>query len=342
MIKFQDIGVRFGDVDAIKHVDLDIAEGEFFTLLGPSGCGKTTALRTLAGFVTPTSGTVHVDGQDVTKLPSDKRGVGMVFQNYALFPTMSVRDNIAFGPTIKRLGRTKTQEQVNRVAEMVELTPAQLDRNVAELSGGQQPRVAIARALALDPRILLLDEPLSNLDAKLREQLRVQLKDLQREVGITTVYVTHDQDEALSMSDRIVVFSAGRVEQVGTPEEIYHRSASPTVCTFIGECSKLGRASAAAIDPTLGDRECYVRLERPRLHRLDEPVTPGCARLTATVTSGSFHGIHTRYTLALPDGTLRCIDTRGLGLAPGDTVGVDLGRDDVLDYTATTDPAGEQ
>ena len=332
MITFDDIGVRFGDVDAISHVNLHVEEGEFFTLLGPSGCGKTTALRTLAGFVTPTSGSVHIDGKDVTRLPSDKRGVGMVFQNYALFPTMSVRENIAFGPSIQRLGRQETSARVAHIAQMVNLTEQQLDRNVSELSGGQQQRVAIARALALQPRILLLDEPLSNLDAKLREQMRVQLKELQREVGITTVYVTHDQDEALSMSDRIAVFSAGHLEQVGTPAEIYHHSASPTVATFIGECSELGPASAAAIDPALAGRQCFVRLERPRLHRPDEPVTVGCVRLPATVRSGSFHGIHFRYRLDLADGTLQAIDTRGLELAPGEQVGVDLSPEDVLAY----------
>ncbi|MBA4101520.1 MAG: ABC transporter ATP-binding protein, partial [Arthrobacter sp.] len=205
MIRLDNIEVSFGDFTAIPSLDLHVLPGEFFTLLGPSGCGKTTALRTLAGFIQPSRGTVHVDGKDVTRLPSDKRQVGMVFQNYALFPSMSVWENIAFGLRVRKEKPADSDRLVRDIARRVELSDEQLSKNVAELSGGQQQRVAVARALVLRPKILLLDEPLSNLDAKLRHQLRQQLKDLQSEFGITTVYVTHDQDEALAMSDRVAV-----------------------------------------------------------------------------------------------------------------------------------------
>ncbi|WP_396134562.1 ABC transporter ATP-binding protein [Cellulomonas sp. ATA003] len=223
MIRYEDIEVTYGDFVAIPQLNLQIEEGEFFTLLGPSGCGKTTALRTLAGFVEPSAGDIYVDGKAVTRLPSDKRRVGMVFQNYALFPSMDVWENIAFGLKVRKVGKSERERLVRDVAHRVDLSETQLEKNLAELSGGQQQRVAIARALVLQPKILLLDEPLSNLDAKLRHQLRGQLKGLQAEFGITTVYVTHDQDEALTMSDRIAVFNTGRVEQVGT----LRRSTTP-------------------------------------------------------------------------------------------------------------------
>jgi iron(III) transport system ATP-binding protein len=229
MIRLDNIEVTFGDFTAIPNLDLHVRPGEFFTLLGPSGCGKTTALRTLAGFIQPARGTVRVDGKDVTRLSSDKRQVGMVFQNYALFPSMSVWENIAFGLRVRKEKTADSDRLVRDIARRVELSDEQLAKNVAELSGGQQQRVAVARALVLRPKILLLDEPLSNLDAKLRHQLRQQLKDLQSEFGITTVYVTHDQDEALAMSDRVAVFNKGVVEQVGTPQEIYDHAATEFV-----------------------------------------------------------------------------------------------------------------
>ena len=239
MIRFENIEVTFGDFTAIPGLNLEVKPGEFFTLLGPSGCGKTTALRTLAGFIEPSAGEVYVDGKAVTRLPSDKRQVGMVFQNYALFPSMSVGENIAFGLRVRKEKPAETDRLVREIAKRVDLSEDQLRKNVAELSGGQQQRVAVARALVLQPKILLLDEPLSNLDAKLRHQLRQQLKDLQSEFGITTVYVTHDQDEALAMSDRVAVFNKGVVEQVGTPQSIYDESATEFVCNFIGDSSRL-------------------------------------------------------------------------------------------------------
>ena len=270
MIRLDNIEVSFGDFTAIPNLDLHVKPGEFFTLLGPSGCGKTTALRTLAGFIEPSAGTVHVDGKNVTRLPSDKRQVGMVFQNYALFPSMSVWENIAFGLRVRKEKSAESDRLVRDIARRVELSDEQLHKNVAELSGGQQQRVAVARALVLRPKILLLDEPLSNLDAKLRHQLRQQLKDLQSEFGITTVYVTHDQDEALAMSDRVAVFNKGVVEQVGTPQDIYDDAATEFVCNFIGDSSpltpefmaELNRLSGAGLSPTANS---YLRVEKASL-----------------------------------------------------------------------------
>ena len=300
MIRLDNIEVSFGDFTAIPNLDLHVLPGEFFTLLGPSGCGKTTALRTLAGFIQPSSGTVQVDGKDVTRLPSDKRQVGMVFQNYALFPSMSVWENIAFGLRVRKEKPADSDRLVRDIARRVELSDEQLSKNVAELSGGQQQRVAVARALVLRPKILLLDEPLSNLDAKLRHQLRQQLKDLQSEFGITTVYVTHDQDEALAMSDRVAVFNKGVVEQVGTPQEIYDHSATEFVCNFIGDSSaltpefvaELNRLSGAGLSP---DANSYLRVEKASL----SPATEGGAAvgLPGTVVSRTYHGLHSRYVV---------------------------------------------
>ncbi|MBP3088498.1 ABC transporter ATP-binding protein [Corynebacterium sp. sy017] len=248
MITYQNIDVAFQDFTAVKDLNLHINEGEFFTFLGPSGCGKSTTLRTLAGFVEPRSGKILVDGTDVTHLAPNKRNIGMVFQNYALFPSMSVRENIAFGLKVASLPRKEIAQRVHEIAEKVKLHSTELDKNLDELSGGQQQRVAIARALVMRPKILLLDEPLSNLDAALRQQLRLELKKLQAEFGITTIYVTHDQEEALSMSDRIAVFNHGKIEQIGTPTEIYERSATEFVCNFVGASSALTEVILTALN----------------------------------------------------------------------------------------------
>jgi len=300
MIRLEDIEVTFGDFTAIPHLDLQVQPGEFFTLLGPSGCGKTTALRTLAGFIQPARGTVRVDGKDVTRLPSDKRQVGMVFQNYALFPSMSVWENIAFGLRVRKEKPADSDRLVRDIARRVDLSDEQLAKNVAELSGGQQQRVAVARALVLRPKILLLDEPLSNLDAKLRHQLRQQLKDLQSEFGITTVYVTHDQDEALAMSDRVAVSNKGVVEQVGTPQDIYDHAATEFVCNFIGDSSALTPDFVAEVNRLSGaglstDARSYLRVEKASL---DRPADGGTAvGLPATVVSRTYHGLHSRYVV---------------------------------------------
>ena len=232
-IRLERLGKRFGDVVAVDEISLDVAAGEFFSLLGPSGCGKTTTLRMIGGFELPTSGRILLRDQDVTRDPPDKRAVNMVFQHYALFPHLSVGDNIAFGPKRQGLPKDEIARRVGESLALVRLEGYE-KRKPSQLSGGQQQRVALARALANRPNVLLLDEPLGALDLKLRRQLQVELKRIQDEVGITFVYVTHDQEEALTMSDRIAVMNAGRVEQLGTPEELYERPATRFVADFMG------------------------------------------------------------------------------------------------------------
>lgn len=222
----------------MSDLDLTIKSGEFFTFLGPSGCGKTTTLRMVAGFYYPTTGKIYFDEHDVTTLQPNKRNIGMVFQNYALFPHMTVDENIAFGLEVRKLNKKQIREKVDRIRSLVHLGPYGT-RKINELSGGQQQRVALARALVIEPDILLLDEPLSNLDAKLREETRIEIKRIQSELGVTTIYVTHDQTEAMAMSDRIMVMENGCVKQIGTPQEIYHRPNDRFVATFIGETNML-------------------------------------------------------------------------------------------------------
>ncbi|WDF35302.1 ABC transporter ATP-binding protein (plasmid) [Arthrobacter agilis] len=350
MIRFDQIRVTFDNFTAISDLNLEVAEGEFFTLLGPSGCGKTTALRTLAGLVTPSSGDIHIDGKKVTALPSDKRGIGMVFQNYALFPSMSVRENIAFGLKVRKTAADERAELVRDIARRVDLSDDQLEKNVSELSGGQQQRVAIARALVLKPKILLLDEPLSNLDAKLRQQLRVELKELQVQEGITTVYVTHDQDEALTMSDRVAVFNKGVIEQVGTPEEIYERSATEFVCNFIGDSSKLGpelvsrlaSASGRQLDPR---QLSYLRVEKPFIDvgadSGDTSVSGQQVRTASVegqIVGRSYHGQHSRYTVRSYDSDVKVLvkETGAAALDVGHTVQLHLDPAYVLQYQATS------
>lgn len=343
MIRFENIQVTFDAFTAIEDLNLQVAPGEFFTLLGPSGCGKTTALRTLAGFVDPARGDVYVDGKRVTRLPSDKRQVGMVFQNYALFPSMSVWENIAFGLKVRRTSATERNQLVADMARRVDLTEEQLGKNVSDLSGGQQQRVAIARALVLKPKILLLDEPLSNLDAQLRNQLRGELKGLQSEFGITTVYVTHDQDEALTMSDRIAVFNKGRVEQVGTPQEIYEGSSTEFVCNFIGDSSTLTPAliqhlnssSSTRLDP---QRLSYLRVEKAAfgtpaggaVHDDDD----GSVAVEGRITTRNYHGLHSRYTVRSHDADILVIlkESGRPSLEVGASVQVRINPAHVLQY----------
>ena len=232
-IQLLDLTKVFEDVTAVDHVDIDIPAGEFFSLLGPSGCGKTTTLRMVAGFEQPTSGRILLDGADVAYTPPHKRNVNTVFQNYALFPHLNVFYNVAFGLRRAKRPKDEVRERVGRALELVQLTGLE-KRKSAQLSGGQQQRVALARALVLNPAVLLLDEPLGALDAKLRKELQLELKALQQEVGITFVYVTHDQEEALTMSDRIAVMANGQVEQIGTPKDVYEESATVFVADFLG------------------------------------------------------------------------------------------------------------
>jgi putative spermidine/putrescine transport system ATP-binding protein len=233
-IRIQGVSKHFGDNVALKRVDLEIREGEFFSLLGPSGCGKTTLLNMIAGFLEPTAGEIAIGGRDVTWLPPYQRNIGMVFQNYALFPHLNVFENVAYGLKIRKKPRAEIRSRVEESLAAVRLESF-AKRMPHQLSGGQQQRVAIARALAIQPAVLLLDEPLSNLDAKLRKEMQTELKNLQRRVGITTVLVTHDQEEALSLSDRIGILGGGELQQLGTPLEVYRRPANRFAAEFIGQ-----------------------------------------------------------------------------------------------------------
>jgi spermidine/putrescine transport system ATP-binding protein len=252
---------QFGDVTAVDGIELEMPAGEFFSMLGPSGCGKTTTLRMIAGFEQPTSGQILLDGEDMAFTPPHKRNVNTVFQSYALFPHLSVKDNVAFGLKRQRTAKNEINQRVAEALEMVQLTGFE-SRKPAQMSGGQQQRVALARALVLKPAVLLLDEPLGALDAKLRKALQIELKALQQQVGITFVYVTHDQEEALTMSDRIAVMSDGRVEQVASPTEVYEEPATTFVADFLGVSNLMTVTAHGATDGrcrvTLGDYELFA------------------------------------------------------------------------------------
>jgi putative spermidine/putrescine transport system ATP-binding protein len=249
-VEIEKVVKLFGEVPAVKQVSLDIRRGEFLTLLGPSGCGKTTLLNMIAGFEAPTAGKINIDGRDVTNVPPHLRDTGMVFQNYALFPHMNVFDNVAFGLRMRKQDKTKIAGEVERALEMVKLG-GMGGRRVRQMSGGQQQRVALARAIVFGPRVLLLDEPLSALDKNLRTQMQFELKELHQKTGLTTVFVTHDQGEALSMSDRIVVMSRGEIQQVSAPLELYSRPANSFVASFIGEINRLPLARLSYRDTSM-------------------------------------------------------------------------------------------
>ncbi len=309
MIRLNNIVVKFGDFTALHGIDVHVKEGEFFTFLGPSGCGKTTTLRTLTGFIEPVEGSVFVKDKDITHVPIEDRNIGIVFQSYALFPTMTVYDNIAFGLKVKKLKKPEIDRRVREIAKKVDLSDEQLMKAVSQLSGGQQQRVAIARALVTGPAIICMDEPLSNLDAKLRVQLRNELKKMQKEFGITTIYVTHDQEEALTLSDRIAVFNKGVIEQVGTPNQVYNHSETEFVCNFIGDINRLGpgivdglRNIGADVDP---EKHNYMRLER--IH-VNVPPRPGELVLEGVVDSLEYYGLYIKYYITAGGQTLKVIE----------------------------------
>ena len=341
MIQLKDIVVKFGDFTALHNINVHVKEGEFFTFLGPSGCGKTTTLRTLTGFIEPTEGSVVVRGKDITHVPIEDRNIGIVFQSYALFPTMTVYDNIAFGLKVKKMKKPEIDEKVRTIAKKVDLTDEQLKKAVSQLSGGQQQRVAIARALVTEPAIICLDEPLSNLDAKLRVQLREELKKMQKDFGITSIYVTHDQEEALTLSDRIAVFNKGVIEQIGTPNDIYNHSATEFVCNFIGDINRLsdelvGRliAAGAQLDPAWHH---YIRLERVHVN---EQARPGAISVPGTVESREYYGLYIKYYIKAGDQTLKVME-RNDGVRiydEGEAVTVTIHPDDLMSYA----PAGEE
>jgi iron(III) transport system ATP-binding protein len=340
MIKLNDIVVKFGDFTALHNINVHVKEGEFFTFLGPSGCGKTTTLRTITGFIEPVSGTVVVKDRDITHVPIEDRNIGIVFQSYALFPTMTVYDNIAFGLKIKKMKKPEIDEKVRGIARKVDLTDEQLAKAVSQLSGGQQQRVAIARALVTGPAIICMDEPLSNLDAKLRVQLRNELKQMQKEFGITTIYVTHDQEEALTLSDRIAVFNKGYIEQIGTPNEVYNFSKTEFVCNFIGDINRLsGPVVRQLIDGGADLKETwhnYIRLER--MHVNMEPL-PGQIAVNGTVTMREYYGLFIKYYIDVGCQTVKVIEKNdGVRIyEEGQQVSVIIDPRDVMAY-----PPGEK
>ena len=330
MIQLDNIVVRFGNFEALHNINVDVHEGEFFTFLGPSGCGKTTTLRTITGFIDPVSGSVRVKDRDITHVPIEDRNIGIVFQSYALFPTMTVYDNIAFGLKVKKLKKAEIDKRVREIAKKVDLTDEQLQKAVSQLSGGQQQRVAIARALVTGPAIICMDEPLSNLDAKLRVQLRNELKRMQKEFGITTIYVTHDQEEALTLSDRIAVFNKGYIEQIGTPNEVYNHSATEFVCNFIGDINRLGEEISRALGADTKMHN-YIRLER--IH-VNVPPKETDVVLEGRVESREYYGLYIKYYINLGSQVIKVIEKNdGINIyEPGETVKAVLNPRDVMAY----------
>lgn len=353
-VRLRGVEKRFGDVMAVRSLDLDVASGEFFSLIGPSGCGKTTTLRLIAGFERPSAGLIEITGRDVTALPPYRRPVNTVFQSYALFPHLDVVENVAFGLREARTPRAELRRRVMDAISLVQLDGRERARP-KQLSGGQQQRVALARALVNRPDVLLLDEPLGALDLKLRKEMQAQLKDLQREVGITFVYVTHDQEEAFSMSDRVAVMDRGLLEQVGEPEEVYRRPTTPFVADFVGLANRLpGRLRGPApgnryevdIDgvgrrlahgpPELGTGEQVTVVIRPEdLHLEPAAATSGAetaaagGAILAAVVDVAFLGAHR--TVRLSAGSLGHLVAVGRGqvsVAPQDKVVLSWADDD--------------
>jgi len=298
-VVFEGVTRAFGEVKAVNNVDLQIEDGEFFTMLGPSGSGKTTCLRMIAGFDRPTDGEVYLHGVRVTHLPPYERDVNTVFQDYALFPHMTVGDNIAYGPMLRKMPRAERARRVDEMLELVRLGGF-ARRKPSQLSGGQRQRVALARALINEPRVLLLDEPLGALDLKLRQEMQVELKLLQQRLGITFVFVTHDQEEALSMSDRIAVFNGGRIEQIDTPAALYERPATAFVAGFVGTSNMLSGELARRLAGS--DGKYALRPEKIHLGRPDAPLLPGAVAVDGAVLDVVYLGLYTRYLVQLDSG----------------------------------------
>ena len=350
-VEVRNIHRFYGDFVAVNDANFSIAKGEFFSLLGPSGCGKTTTLRMIAGFVAPSRGQILLQGEDVTRTPPERRGIGLVFQNYAIFPHMTVAKNIGYGLRLRRCPKDEIARKVHEALAQVGLEGYE-DRTPDQLSGGEQQRVALARVIVLEPRLLLLDEPLSALDKRLRDEMRVWLKQLQHELGITTVYVTHDQDEALSLSDRIAVMNRGVVQQIGAPSEIYERPRNQFVADFIGE-SNLIPVTVRAVSPqglalAFGDGlTCEAGgagapsglavglrlflMVRPEQVGVETGDRGAGNRYPGKVESVSYHGSVVRFTVSLPGGVTVRADVANLGAggplpAVGDRVHVGWDR----------------
>ena len=320
-VEIRDVSKSFGSINAVSDCNISVREGEFFSLLGPSGCGKTTTLSMLAGFVPPSTGQILLQGEDVTRLPPERRNIGIVFQNYAVFPHMTVAGNVGYGLKLRKTPKAEIHRKVRDALVQVDLDGYE-DRTPNELSGGEQQRVALARVIVLEPRLLLLDEPLSALDKRLRDEMRVWLKQLQSDLGITTIYVTHDQDEALSLSDRLAVMKDGRVQQIGTPLEVYEEPSNRFVANFIGESNFLAARVVGANETHIqveleGGGTCFaprqegiettpgmpitvmVRPERVLMHT---PDSGAYNRFSGELETASFHGSIIRFRAKLSAG----------------------------------------
>ena len=342
------VTIRFGGFTAVKNVTLKINGGEFFSILGPSGCGKTTLLRTISGFLEPTEGAVRIGGQDMSGIGSNKRPTALIFQNLALFPLMSVAENIGYGLRVRGVGKLERRRKADELLALVAL-PGQGDKKPSELSGGQRQRVAVARALAVEPKVLLLDEPLSALDLKLRQHMRSELRAIQKRVGITFIYITHDQGEALTMSDRIAVINLGHVEQVGDGRAVYDQPATPFVASFVGENNGFSGVVGAVRDglATVGTELGALRgragaglvqgapatlFIRPEALK---PAAPGVTPdFTAEVGAAAFEGSFTHVALRAANGQALTMtlgrDADAAGLAPGAKIGLAFASADAL------------
>ncbi|WP_095053131.1 ABC transporter ATP-binding protein [Pseudomonas sp. Irchel s3b2] len=322
-VQLENLGKRYGEIDAVVATNLSVEKGEFVSLLGPSGCGKTTTLQMIAGFVEVSSGRIVLDGRDITHAKPASRGLGVVFQSYALFPHMTVQDNVAFGLRMRKVPNGELQQRVDRVLKLVRLN-LHAERYPRELSGGQRQRVALARALVIEPPVLLLDEPLSNLDANLREEMQFEIRRIQREVGITTLMVTHDQSEALSISDRVVVMQAGRITQIDAPYTLYEHPRTEFISGFVGKANLLpGERDSAGVVQVCnrGDGELTLSLRPEKIDLLDK----GQGRLQGKIVSRFFLGSQWLYGVATTLGEL-CVVRRNDGSAPlaeGTAVGLD-------------------
>ncbi len=339
------VSKRYGTETVVKEISLAIPPGEFFTLLGPSGSGKTTTLSMIAGFTLPDAGRIEIDGRDATRMPPRERGLGMVFQNYAIFPHLDVFGNVAFPLHVRKTPKDEVARRVAAALEMVKLTGFE-KRFARQLSGGQQQRVALARAIVGQPRVVLMDEPLGALDKNLRYHMQVEIKDISRRLGMTVVYVTHDQEEALTMSDRIAIMNGGRIAQMGPPRDVYERPNSPFVARFLGEANLIravrqggalhgvgGAMFQVADGPTgLSEGLVFVRPEKMRL--LDEADGAAANRLKGTVRHTSFLGNVVRYDIVLEDGqSILCDATNAPGMAlrqPGETAHLAWRGEDAL------------
>jgi len=311
-VRLEGVHKRFGDVVAVDGVTLDVRQGEFFSMLGPSGSGKTTCLRMIAGFELPTDGRVLLQGRDVTRLPPYERDVNTVFQDYALFPHMTVGENVEYGLQVKGVGKADRRGRAADALRMVQLEGFERRRPSA-LSGGQRQRVALARALVNQPAVLLLDEPLGALDLKLRQQMQIELKAIQQRVGLTFIYVTHDQEEALTMSDRMAVMNAGRIEQVGTPAGVYEGPETPFVAGFVGISNVLSGEAARAIAGS--ERAFTIRPEKIRMAEPDEPVGPGECTATGHVAEVVYLGATTRFVIDLDVGAQLVVTQQNLAMS---------------------------